>query len=74
MTRPPDRPTGQGAVRPYLNTAQAAHYLGIGERKLQKLRVSGKGPRCRRHGRLIFYHPDDLESWSQATADTGAQP
>jgi hypothetical protein len=74
MTRPPDKATGQGAARPYLNTAQAAHYLRIGERKLQKLRVSGKGPRCRHHGRLIFYHPDDLELWSQATADTGEQP
>lgn len=57
--------------RPYLNTAQAAHYLGIGWRKLQKLRASGKGPRFRRHGRLIYYHPDDLEGWSRGTADTG---
>lgn len=72
MTTPPDKARATGSDRPYLNTAQAAHYLGIGARKLQKLRVSGKGPRCRHHGRLIFYHPDDLESWSQATA--GEQP
>ena len=63
-----NRPGPSG--RPYLNTAQAAHYLGIGWRKLQKLRASGKGPRFRRHGRLIYYHPDDLESWSRGTADT----
>jgi len=74
MTRPPDKARAPGGERPYLNTAQAAHYLGIGERKLQKLRVSGKGPRCRHHGRLIYYHPEDLELWSQATADTGEQP
>ena len=54
--------------RPYLNTAQAAHYLGIGARKLQKLRVRGEGPRFRRHGRLIYYHPSDLEIWSRETA------
>lgn len=53
--------------RPYLNTAQAAHYLGIGWRKLMRLRVAGQGPRFRRHGRLIYYHSDDLDAWSQAT-------
>lgn len=74
MTRPPDNGRGHSAKRPYLNTAQAAHYLGIGARKLQRLRVSGEGPRCRYHGRLIFYHPDDLERWSQTTAEAGKQP
>lgn len=69
-----DKGRGAPSARPYLNTAQAAHYLGIGERKLQKLRVTGEGPRCRYHGRLIFYHPDDLEAWSRATADRGEQP
>jgi len=70
----PDKGRGAPSGRPYLNTAQAAHYLGIGERKLQKLRVTGDGPRCRHHGRLIFYHPDDLEAWSRATADRDEQP
>lgn len=74
MSGPPDAGRARSSERPYLNTAQAAHYLGIGTRKLQKLRVSGEGPRCRHHGRLIFYHPDDLEAWSRATADTGEQP
>ncbi|MCW0199893.1 helix-turn-helix domain-containing protein [Sphingopyxis sp.] len=59
--------------RPYLNTAQAAHYLGIGARKLQRLRASGEGPRFRRHGRLIYYHPGDLESWSRGTAEPGGR-
>lgn len=67
MSTDSNRPGPSG--RPYLNTAQAAHYLGIGWRKLQKLRVSGEGPRFRRHGRLIYYHADDLESWSRGTAD-----
>ena len=50
------------AGRPYLNTAQVAHFLGIGARKLMSLRVAGQGPAFRRHGRLIFYHVDDLEA------------
>lgn len=57
-----------GASRPFLNTAQAAHYLGIGWRKLMRLRVAGEGPRFRKHGRLIFYHPDDLDAWSRDAA------
>lgn len=69
MSTDAHRPGPSG--RPYLNTAQAAHFLGVGWRKLQKLRASGEGPRFRRHGRLIYYHPDDLESWSRDTADAG---
>lgn len=61
----------QRLERPYLNTSQAAHFLGIGWRKLQRLRVAGEGPRFRRHGRLIYYHVDDLEIWSRGTADAG---
>lgn len=57
-----------GTRRPYLNTQQAAHYLGIGWRKLMRLRAAGEGPEYRLHGRLIVYHPRDLEAWSQATA------
>lgn len=71
----PDSPKidrGQALQRPYLNTSQAAHILGIGWRKLQRLRVTGAGPRFRRHGRLIYYHVDDLEIWSRSTADSGS--
>lgn len=53
--------------RPYLNTRQSAHFLSISVRKLEQMRSEGTGPRFRRHGRLIFYHVDDLESWSRAT-------
>lgn len=58
----------QAGGRPYLNTQQAAHYLGIGWRKLMRLRVAGEGPVFRLHGRLIVYHPRDLDAWSQSTA------
>jgi len=54
---------------PYLNTAQAAHYLGISERTLQRMRAgkSGKeGPAPRRHAHMVQYHIDDLDAWSRA--------
>ncbi|KQM17234.1 hypothetical protein ASE73_09645 [Sphingomonas sp. Leaf24] len=54
---------------PYLNTAQAAHYLGISERSLQRLRGKGEGPTPRRHMHMVQYHIDDLVVWSQARAD-----
>jgi hypothetical protein len=57
--------------RPYLNTRQAAHRLGISARKLESMRKSGTGPRFRRHGRLVFYHVDDLEIWSRSTTEEG---
>ena len=73
MPEPSGRNRAGGLDRPYLNTSQAAHFLGIGWRKLQRLRVAGEGPRFRRHGRLIYYHVDDLETWSRGTAVEGCR-
>lgn len=53
---------------PFLNTAQAAFYVGLSQRTLEKMRVVGGGPAYRKHGRYVRYHIDDLESWSQARA------
>jgi hypothetical protein len=53
---------------PYLNTDQAAHYLGVSKRFLQKLRTAGNGPVHRRHSRIVQYHIDDLDAWSQTRA------
>jgi excisionase family DNA binding protein len=49
---------------PFLNTAQAAHYVGLHYRTLEVMRRQGRGPRFRRHGRHIRYHIDDLDQWS----------
>lgn len=62
----------QGSVRPYLNTRQAAHRLCISSRKLEEMRALGQGPRFRRHGRLVFYHVDDIDDWSRGTSGGGA--
>src|SRR3546814_17631861 len=58
-------------ARPFMHTHAAAAYLCIGWRKLRKLRVSGQGPRFRRHGRLIIYCVEDLDAWSRATIVEG---
>ena len=49
---------------PFLNTAQAAHYVGLHYHPLEHMRRRGRGPRFGRPGRHIRYHIDDLEQWS----------
>lgn len=49
---------------PFLNTAQAAFYIGLSRRTLEKMRLTGAGPRFRKHGRYVRYHIDDLDVWS----------
>jgi excisionase family DNA binding protein len=53
---------------PFLDTAQAAHYVGLSRRTLEKMRVAGGGPKFRKHGRYVRYHIDDLDDWSAARA------
>jgi conjugative transfer signal peptidase TraF len=67
-------PSAAAVQRPYLNTQQAAHFLGIGWRKLMRLRLEGAGPTHRMHGRLIVYRAEDLELWSRNRAAERARP
>jgi len=53
---------------PFLSTAQAAHYVGLSRRTLEKMRTTGRGPRYRKHGRYVRYHIDDLDAWSSSRA------
>ena len=53
---------------PFLNTAQAAHYVGLSRRTLEKMRTVGGGPKYRKHGRYVRYHIDDLDAWSGSRA------
>ncbi|MGX1101565.1 helix-turn-helix transcriptional regulator [Amorphus sp. MBR-141] len=50
---------------PFLNTAQAAFYVGLSARTLEKMRTAGTGPIYRKHGRYVRYHIDDLDAWSE---------
>jgi len=51
---------------PFLNTDQAAFYIGLATRTLEKMRSTGRGPRFRRHGRHVRYHIADLDDWSES--------
>lgn len=55
---------------PFLNTAQAAHYVGVHYRTLERMRRKGLGPCFRRHGRFVRYHIDDLDDWSRTNDQT----
>lgn len=50
---------------PFLNTAQAAFYVGLSRWTLEKMRTTGGGPCFRKHGRYVRYHIDDLDDWSK---------
>lgn len=50
---------------PYLNTAQAAHYLGVCARTLERMRKNGSGPEFSYHGNAARYHIDELIAWSK---------
>ena len=54
---------------PYLTARQAAFFLRMSPRSLQRLRAAGEGPFVRVHIRMVLYHIDDLESWSRTRAD-----
>lgn len=60
-----------GCVRPFLNTRQAAHFLGLSPRHLERLRSRGLGPVFRRHSRFVVYHIEDLDAWSLAHSSAG---
>jgi excisionase family DNA binding protein len=46
-----------------LTQRQAAAVLCLSERTLERLRVSGTGPRFVRAGRSVRYREADLEAW-----------
>jgi hypothetical protein len=43
-----------------LTSAQTAELLGLRPRNLERLRLSGHGPRAIKHGRVVRYRTDDL--------------
>ena len=48
----------------YLDNRQAAHYLKLSPRTLDRLRLTGDGPRFRKFGRRVIYAIEDLEIWA----------
>jgi len=49
---------------PYLTTKQAAHYLGLSPRTLEKMRTKGIGPNYYRVGRGVRHLVRDLDAWA----------
>jgi excisionase family DNA binding protein len=47
----------------YVRTREAARYLSLSHRTLEKLRVTGAGPGYFKMGRAVLYAISDLDAW-----------
>jgi len=61
----------------YLRTPEAARFLGLSGRTLEKHRTYGTGPRYSKLGGRVIYGLDDLQAWVErgaraSTSDSGA--
>ena len=61
----------------YLNTKQAARYLGVSPKKLHRLRTEGGGPAYYKFGKSVRYRREDLDEWAGtrrrlSTSDDGS--
>jgi hypothetical protein len=63
-------PTLSAAIRTdrYLTNDEAAAFLRLSPRTLEKQRVIGGGPRFRKFGRRVLYAIADLETWADSRA------
>jgi predicted DNA-binding transcriptional regulator AlpA len=60
----------------YLRTPEAARFLGLSGRTLEKHRTHGTGPSYRKLGGRVVYVLEDLQAWAdtglrQSTSDPG---
>ena len=79
MRPAPLRPAAAAVAAPaqpqrYLTNDEAAEYLRLSPRTLEKQRVIGGGPRFRKFGRRVMYAVADLNVWAdsrsfEATSD-----
>ena len=65
--------------RAYLSVREAAEYLGLSPRTLDRYRVSGEGPVFYRFGGRVRYRREDLDGWAasrrrRSTSDDGSAP
>ncbi len=54
----------------HLSTPEAARFLGLSNRTLEKHRSYGTGPVYRKIGGRVVYTLNDLQAWSQRAART----
>ncbi|GLS13128.1 helix-turn-helix domain-containing protein [Hydrogenophaga electricum] len=64
--RPAAAPTNPAAQpQRYLTNDEAAEYLRLSPRTLEKQRVLGGGPKFRKFGRRVMYAVTDLDAWAE---------
>ena len=54
----------------FLRTKEAAHFLGLSARTLEKHRTYWTGPSYRKLGGRVVYAVDDLQAWTERGAVT----
>ena len=54
---------------PYFLEIEAAKYLRMDIRTLQRHRSLETGPPFRRHGGILVYHENDLDGWSEHSTE-----
>lgn len=69
-------PAGPAANPEFLTTDEAATFLRLSPRTLEKQRVLGGGPRFRKFGARVVYAAVDLRAWADSntfgmTSDPG---
>lgn len=69
--------TPTGLPLRYLRTPEAARFLGLSGRTLEKHRTYGTGPNYRKLGGRVVYSVEDLQAWANrgvktSTSDPGA--
>ncbi|MFC7706345.1 helix-turn-helix transcriptional regulator [Plastorhodobacter daqingensis] len=59
----------------YLRTPEAAQFLGLSDRTLEKHRVYGTGPTYKKLGGRVVYSVEDLQAWAdRGTVTSTADP
>jgi len=57
-----------GLPQRYLRTPEAARFVGLSIRTLEKHRIYGTGPRYSKLGGRVVYRVEDLQAWVDAAA------
>jgi predicted DNA-binding transcriptional regulator AlpA len=64
------KPDMSGLPPRFLRTPEAARFLGLSGRTLEKHRTYGTGPAYRKLGGRVVYAIDDLQAWAERGAVT----
>ena len=65
-------PNGAGVPQRFLRTPEAARFLGLSDRTLEKHRTYGTGPAYRKLGGRVVYALEDLKAWADRGFVTSA--